>query len=693
MENGRARMLLAWLEEREPEIVALLERLVAAESPSTDPTAQQAPSSILAEELGALDYVVRRVRGFGTGDHLFARPRSREHGAPFQLVIGHMDTVWPVGTLEKMPLRREGDLLFGPGTQDMKAGLVQLVFALRALRALGLSASVMPVVLVNSDEEIGSLSSERVIRALARGAERAFVLEAGEGGRGRLKIARKGAGRFELTVRGRASHAGTSFDEGVSAILELSNQVPRLFALNDPKRGITVNVGTVDGGLRSNVVAPEASASVGVRVPTTAAETELEQAIRALRPTLEGTSLEVTGEVGRPPMEPTPRNRRLLATAQRLGRELGLNLEDAGLVGGASDANTTSLFTATLDGLGPVGDGGHAADEHISISSIAARAALLALLLLEPPAEPVRLARRRRQPRVLVAAADSNETSGELVDAWRDRGFEAELVPPSRLRPSLRAGDTVLARLDVLPTLDGIEPGLLEVFLLERAGVQVLNPAASLLTAHDKLRTAQVLTRARLPHPGTLHLAPGRDVPRLVGPVVLKPRFGSWGVDVFRCETEEELRRCLREVRARSWFRRHGALLQELVTPRGYDLRVVVAGGRVVGAVERVAAAGEWRTNISLGGSPRPAVPSAAARALAEAAAAATGADLAGVDLLPVDEGYVIVELNAAVEFDDRYSLPGADVYAETAEALAVSPFRRSGTPAPATRPRAGRLG
>jgi len=688
MENGRAQMLLAWLEEREPEMVALLERLVGAESPSTDSAAQQAPSSILAEELGALDYAVRRVRGFGTGDHLYARPRLRERGAPFQLVVGHMDTVWPAGTLEKMPLRREGDMLFGPGTHDMKAGLVQLVLALRALRALGLSPSVTPVLLVNSDEEIGSTSSERVIRALARGAERAFVLEAGEGGRGRLKIARKGVGRFKLTVRGRASHVGTSFDEGVSAILELSNQVPRLFALNDPKRGITVNVGTVDGGLLPNVVAPEASASIGVRIPTTAAEAEVERAIRSLQPTLEGTSLEVTGEIGRPPMDPTPRNRRLLATAQRLARELGLNLEDAGLVGGASDANTTSLWTATLDGLGPVGDGGHAADEHVSVPSIAVRAALLALLLLEPPAEPVPRARTRRHSRVLVAAADSNETSGELGAAWRERGFEAELVPPFRLRRSLHAGDTVLARLDVLPTLDGIEPGLLELLLLERADVCVLNPAASLLAAHDKLRTAQVLTRARLPHPWTLHLAPGRDVPRVVGPVVLKPRFGSWGADVFRCENDEELRRRLREVRTRSWFRRHGALLQELVTPRGYDLRVVVAGGRAVGAVERVAAAGEWRTNISLGGSLRPHVPSAAACELAEAAAAAIGADLVGVDLLPVDEGYVIVELNAAVEFDDAYSLPGADVYADTAEALGLSAFRTSGTPTPATRRR-----
>ena len=667
-------MLRAWLEEREPEMVELLERLVRAESPSADPAAQRAPLTILAGELAELDYAVRRIRGFDTGDHLYARPRSRERGGAFQLVVGHMDTVWPLGTLEDMPLRRDGDLLFGPGTYDMKAGLVQLVFALRALRELGLAPAVTPVVVLNSDEETGSKSSERVLRRLGRGAERAFVLEAGEGGQGRLKISRKGIGRFELTVHGRAAHVGTSFEEGASAILELSNLVPRLFALNDPKQGITVNVGTVDGGLLPNVVAPEARASVGVRVPTAAAEAEVERAIRALRPTLPGTSLEVKGGMGRPPMDATSRNQRLLATAQRLGRELGLELGDAGLVGGGSDANTTSLYTATLDGLGPIGDGGHAADEHVSVASIPVRAALLALLLLEPADEPARFTPRRhaREPRLLVAGSDSNKTNAELAGAWRERGFDPELVPPLRLRASLRPGDSVLARIDVLPTLDGVEPGLLELLLLERAGVRILNPAAMLLCAHDKLRTAYLLARARLPHPWTMQLAPGEDVPRLVAPVVLKPRFGSWGSDVFRCDSEHELARRLEEVGTRSWFRRHGALVQELVVPRGYDLRVVVAGGTTVGAVKRVAARGEWRTNISLGGSRSPCVPSATASALAEAAAAAVGADLVGVDLLPTDDGYVIVELNAAVEFNTDYSLPGSDVYTDSAVALGL---------------------
>ena len=673
MKDARPRMLRAWLEEREPEMVALLERLVRAESPSNDPGAQLAPFGILAGELAELGYVARRVRGWDTGDHLCAWPRSRTHGAGFQLVVGHMDTVWPRGTLARMPMRREGDNFFGPGTHDMKAGLVQLIFALRAMRELGLTPALTPVLVLNSDEEIGSISSERVLRRLGRGAARAFVLEAGEGSGGCLKIARKGVGRFELVVRGRASHVGTSFEEGVSAILELSNQVPVLFALNDAERGITVNVGTIDGGLLPNVVAPEARASIGVRIPTAATGAEVERAIRALQPTLRGTSLEITGGIGRPPMVATPGNQRLLEIAQRLGRQLGLQLCDAGIAGGASDANTTSLYTATLDGLGPVGDGGHAADEHVSIASIPARSALLALLLLEPVDQPPRRARRVRRPRLLIAASPSNETSSALAAAWRERGIETELVPPLRLRDSLRPGDSILARLDVLPTLDGVEPGLLELLLLERAGIRVLNPTAMLVGAHDKLRTARLLSRAHLPHPWTKHLAAGDARPRLRVPVVVKPRFGSWGIDVFRCDNEDELARHLQDISERSWFRRHGALLQELLPPCGYDLRILVAGDTTIGAVQRISAAGEWRTNISLGGSRRPCIPTPRACALAEAAAKAIGADLVGVDLLPADTDFVILELNAAVDFNTTYSLPEGDVYAAAAAALGTA--------------------
>ena len=384
MAADTAEQLLQWLDERRPEMAQLLERLVRAESPSVDPQAQQGPFRILAAELEGIGYLVRPVRGVLAGNHLYARPRQRRRGDSRQLLIGHMDTVWPLGTLAEMPVQEEDGLLFGPGTADMKGGLVEIVFALRALRELGLTPAATPVVLVNTDEEIGSVDSSRIISLLARGAERAFVLECGEGPDGNLKIARKGVGRFQLTIHGRPAHAGADFEHGVSAILELSRQVQELFALNDPAHGVTVNVGQIDGGLRPNVVAPTASAVLDVRVPTAAAGCELEHALRELKPTLVGATIDVEGGFRRPPMEPLPRNRALLAAAKRLGRELGVAIEDAGRAGGGSDANTTSLYTATLDGLGPIGEGSHATNEHVDITRLPERTALLALLLIEP---------------------------------------------------------------------------------------------------------------------------------------------------------------------------------------------------------------------------------------------------------------------------------------------------------------------
>jgi glutamate carboxypeptidase len=391
MDRPPGPVLLAWLRTREDEIVALLNEVVRAESPSTDAAALERLFAILAQEFDQLDYAVRRVRGWDTGDHLYARPRHRSRHKRFQLVLGHMDTVWPLGMLQQMPLRRDGDIVYGPGTYDMKGGLVEIVFALRALQTFEALPLLTPVVVVNADEEIGSRSSHSLIEALARRAQRVYVLEGGEGSTGSLKIARKGIGDFKVTVHGRAAHAGTSFDRGASAILELSHQVQRLFAMNDRERGITVNVGLIDGGLRPNVVAPQASAMVSVRVPSMAAGEEMERAIHGLSPVLEGTVVEVEGTITTPPMEPTPANRELLAAARQLGHELGLTVDDAGLVGGASDANTTSLYTATLDGLGPAGDSDHAIDEHVSVASIVERSALLALLLLENGDQPSRV--------------------------------------------------------------------------------------------------------------------------------------------------------------------------------------------------------------------------------------------------------------------------------------------------------------
>ncbi len=379
-----AKDVLGYLREQEQALVAFLERLALAESPSAEPASQDEVLGTLSEALTDLGYAAWRVRGRRSGGHLYARPRWRGRHTPAQLLLGHCDTVWPLGTLGVMPVEAKDGVIKGPGVYDMKGGLVQMVFALRALQDLGLRPTVTPIVFVNSDEEIGSKESTRHIRRLARVAERAFVMEPSLGPSGKLKTARKGAGRYEVIVKGVAAHAGLDPEEGASAILELSYLIQALFALNDPARGTTVNVGTIDGGLGPNVVAPESRASVDVRVPTTEDARRVEAAILGLKPITPGVTLRVEGGMGRPPMERTPRNRRLWEAARRLGKELGLDLEE-GMAGGGSDGNTTSLFTATLDGLGAVGDGAHARHEFVYVDGMVERCALLALLLMEPP--------------------------------------------------------------------------------------------------------------------------------------------------------------------------------------------------------------------------------------------------------------------------------------------------------------------
>jgi RimK family alpha-L-glutamate ligase len=259
------------------------------------------------------------------------------------------------------------------------------------------------------------------------------------------------------------------------------------------------------------------------------------------------------------------------------------------------------------------------------------------------------------------------------VAAWRAAGIDAALLSPEAAPWHLRYGDVALGRLDVLPTLDGIEPGMPALDAVARLGVRVLNPPAALVGTHDKLETARRLRRAGVPHPRTVHVVGPNDSVDLTAPFVVKPRYGSWGLDVFRCADPAELICCLESISSRPWFVRHGALVQELVPPRLYDLRVIVAGGRVAGAARRDAAAGNWRTNVSLGGSLSKARPDRLARTLALAAAAAVGTDLAGVDLLPLaGGGYVVVELNGAVYFDERYSLPGGDAYLDAAAGLGI---------------------
>jgi glutamate carboxypeptidase len=285
-----------------------------------------------------------------------------------------------------MPFRVDGNIISGPGVYDMKGGLTQIVFAIETINHFGIQPMVQPIVFANSDEEIGSRESTRHISRLARNMNRVFVLEPSLGPNGHLKTTRKGVGRFTVKIRGKAAHAGLDPGKGASAILELSHVVQSLFALNDPDGGVTVNVGTIDGGLRPNVVAPQSTAVVDVRVRSKEDAEHVERGILGLKPTVEGTELEIDGGIGRPALEATPRNRQLWHLAKQFSNEINLNLQE-GLAGGGSDGNTTSMYTATLDGLGPVGDGAHAPHEFIYLEETLARTALLVLLLLAPPLE------------------------------------------------------------------------------------------------------------------------------------------------------------------------------------------------------------------------------------------------------------------------------------------------------------------
>ncbi len=376
--------ILAHLQARKAEFVVFLEQLTRVESPSVAPETQDRARTIIAERLRANGFRTLTLTGKSHGGNLLARPQNRTRTRPFQLLVGHYDTVWPLGTLKNMPFNVDGNEVRGPGVYDMKGGITQIIFALEALTHFGVDPSVTPVVFANSDEEIGSRESTHQIRRLAQRACRAFVLEPSLGRDGKLKTARKGVGRFAVKITGQAAHAGLDPEKGASAILELSHVVQAMFALNDAQKGVTVNVGMIEGGLRPNVVAPESGCVADVRVRTHEDAERITKVIHGLQPVVPGTSLQIEGGIGRPALEPTPRNQQLWSLAKDLSSQIGLDLQE-GLAGGGSDGNTTSLYTATLDGLGPVGDGAHAPHEFLYLDETLQRTALLALLLLAPP--------------------------------------------------------------------------------------------------------------------------------------------------------------------------------------------------------------------------------------------------------------------------------------------------------------------
>ena len=384
MTGGNPLHILEAVRARRDEWVTYLEALASLESPTTDPGSQAPVQDLLVQSLRELAFRVRLVRTYLSGGMIVATPASgRGRGRHFQLLLGHTDTVWPRGTLRTMPVEVVASILRGPGVFDMKAGLTHVVIALRVLRDLKLEPEVAPVVLFNSDEETGSHESTRQIQRMGRRASRVFVLEPALGLDGRIKTARKGTGRFSIRILGRSSHAGLDPEQGASAIQELALVVQSLHQFTDLERGIGVNVGEVQGGVRPNVVAAEARAEVDVRVESVEQGEWIEERIRGLQARVPGCRLVIQGEMDRPPLERTSRNQRLWREARRLGQEMGIELDEC-LAGGASDGNTTSLTTPTLDGLGGVGDGAHAAHEHVDIDRSLERCALLAALLLLP---------------------------------------------------------------------------------------------------------------------------------------------------------------------------------------------------------------------------------------------------------------------------------------------------------------------
>jgi len=358
-------------------LLDFIEALVAIESPSDDPAAVNRCGAELASRLEALGASVSRVSSATAGDHLRV---SFGTGSRQILLLGHFDTVWPIGQLERMPLKRENGRLYGPGIFDMKAGIGLATLATRAVLAAGGLDQCQVVMLWTTDEEIGSATSRALIEAEAQKSEAVLVFEPSLPG-GALKTSRKGVGQFEMTVRGVSAHAGLDPGKGISAVRELARQIIAIDDLQDPARGVTVTVGVIEGGTRANVVPAEARAIIDARAVTRADAERVERAMKALAPQISGAQLAVTGGFDRPPLERSAGVVKLLEAARGVATELGLTLEE-GSAGGGSDGNfTAALGVPTLDGFGAVGDGAHALHEHVEIDALVPRAAVIAGLL------------------------------------------------------------------------------------------------------------------------------------------------------------------------------------------------------------------------------------------------------------------------------------------------------------------------
>ena len=372
--------MLHFLKAREREMVEMLCQLVQVESPSGNWRALAEMAEMLAAEFAKLGGAPKLHRQEKGGDHLQVDFSGKDGRKPV-LLLGHYDTVWEVGTLASMLCRVERGRVWGPGTFDMKGGIVQMMFALRALREVRNELPRPVTVLLVSDEEVGSATSRALTESLAKKSAAVFVCEPSQSPHGALKTARKGVGEFKIQVTGKAAHAGVDFLAGKSAIHELARQILKIESFIELKRGITVNVGVVRGGTRTNVVAAEAVAEVDARIAQLRDAARLEKKFRSLKPFNKKCRLEVTGGINRPPLERTEAVIQLYKTAEKIAASLGWKLKEAS-TGGGSDGNfTAALGIPTLDGLGAVGEGAHALNESVVISEMPRRAALLAGLI------------------------------------------------------------------------------------------------------------------------------------------------------------------------------------------------------------------------------------------------------------------------------------------------------------------------
>jgi glutamate carboxypeptidase len=370
--------LLSHLKQQLPEGLRFLETMVSMESPSFDKALVDKFVNFLGRQFNGIGGDVEFVPAERFGNHLLVRFPGNA-GSPI-LLLGHTDTVWPTGEIEKRPFKIEGRRALGPGVFDMKAGILLMWMAVDALRKVRGRLSRTVTVLLTSDEEVGSNSSRALIEAEASRCSAVLVLEPSLPN-GVLKTARKGVGRFTVKAIGRAAHAGIDPLKGINAIEEIAHQIIKLQKMTDVARGTTVTVGVVQGGTRSNVVPAEAAAEIDVRTTSIEEAASITKAIEALTPELADARLEIRGSINRPPMERTAETARLFETARKIAAQMGIDLKE-GSTGGASDGNLTSAIgIPTLDGLGAVGDGAHAVHEWVEIESLPQRAALVAGLI------------------------------------------------------------------------------------------------------------------------------------------------------------------------------------------------------------------------------------------------------------------------------------------------------------------------